>query len=66
VWHFGHSFNGIGLREVSMACRLVHPEEIRTLILEDVDNATPLLAAWPALKLERKAEQQVFFDAFGG
>jgi hypothetical protein len=66
VWHFGHSFNGIGLREVSMACRLVHPEEIRTLILEDVGNATPLLAAWPALKLERKAEHQVFFDAFGG
>jgi hypothetical protein len=66
VWHFGHSFNRIGSHEVSMACRLVHPEEIRTLILEDVDTATPFQAAWPALKLARKAEQQVFFDAFGG
>ena len=56
VWHFGHSFNRVGSDEVSMAARLLHPEEIRSLILEDVSNAAPLLAEWPALKMRRQAE----------
>jgi hypothetical protein len=39
VWHFGHSFNQIGDASVSMATRLSHPDEIRTMICEDVGNA---------------------------
>jgi hypothetical protein len=57
VWHFGHSFNQSGSSEVSMANRLLHPEDIRTLILEDIANASPFLTTWPVLKIQRQAEQ---------
>jgi hypothetical protein len=57
VWHFGHSFNQIGDASVSMAIRLSHPDEIRTLICEDVGNAAPFLATWPSLKARREATQ---------
>jgi hypothetical protein len=56
VWHFGHSFNRTGYEDVSMATRLSHPQEIRTVILEDVRNAAPLLTTWPMLKMQRQAE----------
>lgn len=55
VWHFGHSFNQIGYAEVSLAARLLHPEEIRSLILEDVGNAAAFLTTWPALRMRRQA-----------
>jgi hypothetical protein len=55
VWHFGHSFNQIGYTEVSLAARLLHPEEIRSLILEDVGNAAAFLTTWPALRMRRQA-----------
>jgi hypothetical protein len=55
VWHFGHSFNQIGYLEVSLAARLLHPEEIRSLILEDVGNAAAFLTTWPALRMRRQA-----------
>jgi hypothetical protein len=54
VWHFGHSFNRAGSDEVSMATRLLHPEEMRTLVLEDIGNAASLLMAWPALRMRRR------------
>ena len=47
VWHFGHSFNRVGERDaggdVSMAIRLRYPDEIRSIILADIDRATPFL-----------------------
>ena len=46
-----------GYEDVSMATRLSHPQEIRTVILEDVRNAAPLLTTWPMLKMQRQAEQ---------
>jgi hypothetical protein len=57
VWHFGHSFNRAGYADVSMATRLSRPDEIRTLIVEDVGNAASFLTAWPSLKAQRQAEQ---------
>ena len=57
VWHFGHSFNKIGDTSVSMATRLSHPDEIRTLICENIRNAAPFLATWPSLKARREADQ---------
>jgi hypothetical protein len=57
VWHFGHSFNRIGYEDVSMATRLSHPDEIRTLICEDVANAAPFLTTWPMLKAQRQVAQ---------
>ena len=54
VWHFGHSFNRVGSDEVSMAARLLHPEEMHALILEDVRNAAPLLTTWPALRIRQR------------
>jgi hypothetical protein len=57
VWHFGHSFNQTGSSEVSMANRLLRPEDIRALILEDIANASPFLTTWPELKKQRQAEQ---------
>lgn len=57
VWHFGHSFNQIGDASISMATRLSHPDEMRTLICEDVRNAAPFLATWPSLKARRQADQ---------
>lgn len=57
VWHFGHSFNRTGYEDVSMATRLLHPEEIRKLILEDVRNAAQFLSTWPMLKMQRQAAQ---------
>ena len=62
VWHFGHSFNRAGSDEVSMAARLLHPEEMRTLILEDVGNAAPLLTAWPALRMKRQVVREGFWS----
>jgi hypothetical protein len=56
VWHFGHSFNQIGDASVSMATRLSHSDEIRTLICEDVGNAAPFLATWPRLKARREED----------
>ena len=58
VWHFGHSFNQAGNADVSMATRLLHPDEIRTLIGEDVENAAAFLTTWPSLKAQRQAEQK--------
>lgn len=57
VWHFGHSFNRCGYADVSMATRLLHPDEIRTLIGEDAGNAAPFLTTWPSLRAQRQAEQ---------
>jgi hypothetical protein len=54
VWHFGHSFNRLGFSDVSMAARLLHSEEIQTLILEDIGNAAPFLTTWSDLKIERR------------
>jgi hypothetical protein len=57
VWHFGHSFNRVGFADVSMATRLLHPDDIRTFIIEDVRYAASFLPAWPLLKAQRQAEQ---------
>jgi hypothetical protein len=66
VWHFGHSFNQIGSDEVCLASRLFHPEEMRTLIMEDVGNAATFLTTWPALRMKRQAERGDFGGVFGG
>jgi hypothetical protein len=55
VWHFGHSFNRTGYPDVSMATHFLHPDEIRTLIGEDVGNAAPFLTTWPSLRAQRQA-----------
>jgi hypothetical protein len=64
VWHFGHSFNRVGSGEVSMAARLLHPEEMRTLVLEDIGSASSFLTAWPKLKSRRQAEQEGLWPRF--
>jgi hypothetical protein len=61
VWHFGHSFNRVASDEVSMAARLLHPEEMRTLILQDIGNAAPFLTAWPTLRMRRQAHRESFW-----
>lgn len=62
VWHFGHSYNQIGSDEVCLASRLFHPEEMRSLILEDVENAATFLTTWPALRTKRQAERGGFWQ----
>jgi hypothetical protein len=57
VWHFGHSFNRTGCADVSMATRLLHPEEIRALICEDMEIAAPFLTTWPTLKVQRRSAE---------
>jgi hypothetical protein len=58
VWHFGHSFNQTGGRDLSMATRLLHPEEMGALIGEDILNASPFLTTWPTLRAQRQTEQK--------
>jgi hypothetical protein len=57
VWHFGHSFNRVGGPDLSVATRLLHPEEMGALIEEDILNASSFLTTWPTLKALRLTEQ---------
>jgi hypothetical protein len=58
VWHFGHSFNQIGGPDLSVATRLLHPEEMGALISEDILNASSFLTTWPTLRALRQTEQK--------
>jgi hypothetical protein len=58
VWHFGHSFNQVGGPDLSVATRLLHPEEVAALIIEDILNASSFLTTWPTLRALRLTEQK--------